>query len=80
MKLLQCLISVFRESNPEIRDFMKKMSFDPRKLENFYFANLFNKIKEVTSKNLKLYVWQEVFDDRVEVVLIFDTSFLMGMS
>ena len=46
---------------------MKKMGFTPQKLENFYFINLLNKIKEVTNKNLKLYVWQEVFDDGVQV-------------
>ncbi|VDM32509.1 unnamed protein product [Hydatigera taeniaeformis] len=53
------------KSNPEIRDFMTKMGFNSSytKLENYYFVNLFRKIKEVTNKTMKTYVWQEVFDD-----------------
>ncbi|VDK32042.1 unnamed protein product [Taenia asiatica] len=57
------------KSNPEIRDFMEKMGFNSSytKLENYYFVKLFNKIKEVTNKTMKIYVWQEIFDDGVEV-------------
>nr|CDS29065.1 beta hexosaminidase subunit alpha [Hymenolepis microstoma] len=54
--------------NSEIRDFMHKMGFGDnyKRLENYYFENLFNKINEVVSKKLKMYVWQEIFDDSVK--------------
>ncbi|KAL5962755.1 Beta-hexosaminidase subunit beta [Taenia solium] len=57
------------KSNPEIRDFMVKMGFNwsYTKLENYYFVKLLNKIKEITNKTMKIYVWQEIFDDGVEV-------------
>ncbi|KAL5112576.1 Beta-hexosaminidase subunit beta [Taenia crassiceps] len=57
------------KSNPEIRDFMVKMGFNSSytKLENYYFVKLLNKVKEVTNKTMKIYVWQEIFDDGVEV-------------
>ncbi|KAM7541632.1 hypothetical protein Aperf_G00000040677 [Anoplocephala perfoliata] len=55
-------------SNSEIRDFMWKMGFNNsyQKLENYYFENVFQKIGDVINKKLKIYVWQEIFDDGVK--------------
>lgn len=48
---------------------MAKMGFNSSytKLENYYFVKLLSKIKEITSKPMKIYVWQEIFDDGVKV-------------
>lgn len=61
-----------RSMNPEIRDFMQKMGFgnNYKRLENYYFENLFKKISEVIHKKLKMYVWQEIFDDSVKASLL----------
>ncbi|VDD80439.1 unnamed protein product [Mesocestoides corti] len=57
------------QSNPDIREFMQKMGYgtDYSKLENYYISNLLKKTKEVTGKEIKAYVWQEVFDNKAEL-------------
>ncbi len=58
-----------RQSNPEIQDFMSKMGFNASyyKLEDYYMSKLLERIHGSIDKDIKTYVWQEVFDNKVEV-------------
>ncbi len=54
-----------RSSNPEIQDFMNRTGFNTsyNKLEEYYMKRLLERI----GRYIKTYVWQEVFDNNVEV-------------
>ena len=59
---------IFRQSNPEITAFMRKwnMSGDYHKLESIYIKKLLDIVSSFPTKNGYI-VWQEVFDNGVEV-------------
>ena len=61
-------ISHFRQSNPDITAFMRKwnMSGDYHKLESIYIKKLLDIVSSFPTKNGYI-VWQEVFDNGVEV-------------
>ena len=74
-KIAKCckneLITAFihhRQSNPEITKFMEKwnMSGDFHKLESVYIKKLLDIVSSYPTKNGYI-VWQEVFDNGVEV-------------
>ncbi len=54
-----------RSTNPEIQDFMNMTGFNTsyNKLEEYYMTHLLERI----DREIKTYVWQEVFDNNVEV-------------
>ena len=62
------LILLFRQSNPEITNFMRKwnMSHDYHKLESIYIKKLLDIVSSYPTNNGYI-VWQEVFDNGVEV-------------
>lgn len=53
-------------SNPNIQNFMKKKGFgiDFRRLEGFYIKKILDMITSLKKRSI---VWQEVFDDKVEL-------------
>ncbi len=54
-----------RSTNPEIQDFMNRTGFNTSysKLEEYYMTRLLERI----GRDIETYVWQEVFDNNVEV-------------
>ncbi|XP_058418065.1 beta-hexosaminidase subunit beta [Diceros bicornis minor] len=54
------------ESNPDVQNFMKQKGFgkDFTKLEAFYIQELLDIISTINKRSI---VWQEVFDDKVEL-------------
>ena len=61
-------LSYKRQSNPDITAFMRKwnMSGDYHKLESIYIKKLLDIVSSFPTKNGYI-VWQEVFDNGVEV-------------
>ncbi len=60
-------LSIIRQSNPEIREFMNRTGFNDSyyKLENYYISNLLERIHSGINREMKTHVWQEVFDNKV---------------
>lgn len=58
-----------RQSNPDIQDFMREMKFNSSYylLEDYYISRLLDTIGSTTKKKIKPYVWQEVYDNKVNV-------------
>ena len=58
----------FRQSNPDISNFMKKwnMTSDYHKLESIYIKKLLDIVSSYPTNNGYI-VWQEVFDNGVQV-------------
>ena len=69
VKFLKCTSKIFsRQSNPEIKTFMEKWGIpgDYHKLESIYIKKLLDIVSSYPTNNGYI-VWQEVFDNGVEV-------------